>query len=99
MMQTLRTATNRKGFYFWTDYERSDTDSVRSAYRTRPSIYKEQAEEDIKARMIEQGGYGYKILSHNGFTFTCGYLLDENTLIVDTKSNTYKVVYTGDYSK
>ena len=99
MMQTLRTATNRKGFYFWTDYERSDTDSVRSAYRTRPSIYKEQAEQAIINRMQEEGGHGYRILSHNTFGFTCGYLLDDNTLIVDTKDNTYKVIYTGDYSK
>ena len=50
----------------------------------RPSIYKERAERDILEYMLDQDGYGYRVMSHNAQMFTVGYIIrnDEGKLFV-----------------
>ena len=50
----------------------------------RPSVYKERAERDILAYMLNNGGYGYRVMSYNTSFFTVGYIIrnDEGKLFV-----------------
>ena len=41
----------------------------------RPSVYKERAERNILDYMIDQDGYGYRVISHNTSFFTVGYII------------------------
>ena len=94
-IKAIYTSTNEKACYFWNCYERSDTTTVLQAYRTKPSQAKENAERAILQEMCENGGTGYRILSHSGFVFTCGYLRtvdDVQVLTVHTKSNKYIII-------
>jgi len=50
--------------------------SVEDVYG-RPSIYKKNAERDIIDEMNRAGGWGYMILGHNGFYFSCGYYVKD----------------------
>lgn len=75
--------------------------SVRNAYG-RPSTRKIAIEEYILHEMDKLGGYNYRILSHNGFVFSCGYLYEnlnfekgekEVIMVIHTKTtrNEYNV--------
>ena len=58
----------------------------------RPSVYKERAERNILDYMIDQDGYGYRVMSHNSQMFTVGYIIqnDEGKLFVyETAQNRY----------
>ena len=50
----------------------------------RPSIYKERAERDILEYMLDQNGYGYRVMSYSTNFFTVGYIIqnDEGKLFV-----------------
>ena len=50
----------------------------------RPSIYKERAERNILGYMLNNNGYGYRVMSHNSQMFTVGYIIrnDEGKLFV-----------------
>lgn len=50
--------------------------SVNEVYG-RPSSTKQQAEKDILAEMYNAGGWGYTVLGHNGFYFSCGYYVKD----------------------
>ena len=41
----------------------------------KPSINKMRAELDIIAYMVDQDGYGYRVMSHNAQMFTVGYII------------------------
>ena len=41
----------------------------------RPSIYKERAERNILAYMLNNNGYGYRVMSRNAQMFTVGYII------------------------
>ena len=51
---------------------------------TRPSVNKCIAERDILDYMIDQDGYGYRVMSYNSSFFTVGYIIqnDEGKLFV-----------------
>lgn len=103
-MKTINTATNKKAWDLWKNYSSAsaNNDSVLKVYG-RCSAEKINAENDIKQRMINENGYGYKVISYNTFGFTCGYLQDVSNitklLTVDTKENTYRVLFNGVYMK
>ena len=100
MMKTTKTAHNREAYYIYRSYENSDIYTVLNAYVTTPSIYKINAENAIIQEMIENNGHGYKIISSNGFQFSCGYLVDIDgieTLVYHTKSNVRYIQYNGIY--
>ena len=50
----------------------------------RPSVNKCIAERNILAYMLDQDGYGYRVMSHNAQMFTVGYIIqnDEGKLFV-----------------
>lgn len=98
-MKTLKTATNRNGFYFWECYRRSTTYSVINAYKTTPCKKSIEAEEDIRREMYDNNGNDYRILSAGSYNYTCGYKLSENVLIVHTRDNIYRVEYNGEYDR
>lgn len=80
----MKTSTNKEAYRIWKYYENSRIYSVNDAYKTGCSNYKIQAENDIKQEMQEKEGYCYKIISSNGFMFTCGYMIntDAGTILV-----------------
>ena len=47
---------------------------VKDVY-VRPSVYKERAERNILAYMLNNDGYGYRVMSHNSQMFTVGYII------------------------
>ena len=47
---------------------------VKDVY-VRPSVYKERAERNILAYMLNNDGYGYRVMSHNAQMFTVGYII------------------------
>lgn len=100
----LTTATNKKAWDLWNEYQRTNgnIDSILKAYKTKPSIEKIEAENKIKREMMENNGHNYKVLGHNTFNYSCGYVIDfVNTqlLVVHTHCNTYKVLFNGVYMK
>lgn len=101
-MKTINTATNKKAWNLWQEYENASITSVQDAYKTGCSNLKIQAENNIKKRMLDENGHGYKVLSHNTFGFTCGYLMDVSNitklLTVDTRDNTYRILMNGIYN-
>ena len=44
----------------------------------RPSVYKERAERNILAYMLNNDGYGYRVMSHNAQMFTVGYIIQND---------------------
>ena len=97
----MKTSKNIKAYNLFRQYERATETSIFQCYVTRPSIYKEAAENEILQRMQDENGHGYRILSHNGFMFVCGYLVEkdgEKWLVIDTKSDTKRILVDGEYS-
>jgi hypothetical protein len=72
-----------------------------NAYRlediyTTCSHSKYNAYESCFNKMINNNGYGFRILSYNTFMFTCAYLIEENDkryLIVETPNHTIKILF------
>lgn len=81
--------TTKKAKHFINEYNNSYYYSVRDFYKTC-SWEKINAENRIKSTMLENGGYGYRILSGNSFNFTCSYKIN-NTLIIETSANTFEI--------
>ena len=50
----------------------------------KPSVNKLRAERNILNYMLDQNGYGYRVMSHNAQMFTVGYIIcnDEGKLFV-----------------
>lgn len=98
--KVLHTSTNNKAFWLWKAYENSTETTVFQSYRTRPSREKEAIEKSILQDMTEQNGHNYRVLSHNTFAFSCGYLIPTEygeVLRVEIKANTYYVINDGEY--
>ena len=89
-----KTKLNKQEKYWINQYIHAEDFSVETAYR-RPSATKIAIEDDILNKMYEVGGNGYRILSHNGFHFSCAFkssLGDNIYLIVCTPSRWYIMV-------
>ena len=65
------------------NYERSNAYGLQDVY-TNYSVYKARAEKEIKQEMIDNNGWGYKILGANSCQFSCAYLMNnaENGQVV-----------------
>lgn len=62
-------------------YHRATNEGLYDVY-TKPSHNKINAYEKIFHEMVQNGGWGLKILSYNTFMFTCAYqCVDENGVI------------------
>lgn len=86
----------------WRDMYRSRIEHAQyervSTVYERPSARKLSAEKSILDLMFERGGYGYTVLSHNTFSFTCAYVFPhpetgELILCIETPSNTWYTLY------
>ena len=78
-------------------YKNAKYISVLNAYGN-PSQEKIDAEIKCKNKMLEMGGYGYKILSAGSWFFSCGWLVvNQDTgvveLCVETVGNSYRFDY------
>ena len=65
------------------EYLKTPLQYVNDVY-ARPSVYKERAERNILDYMLDQNGYGYRVMAHNAQMFTVGYIIrnDEGKLFV-----------------
>ena len=91
-MYTTKLNKNTKKAKAWIDsYFMSHRFSVRDCYTTR-AYNKESIENKIKERIYNENMTNYKIISYNGFYFTCGYMdTKENILYVETASNIFEI--------
>ena len=74
---------------YWNSYRRTLNDCY-----VRPSLAKENADFWCRERMVECGGYDYRICTYNTSMFTAGYRFKENGieyLAYETPSYTYKI--------
>ena len=58
----------------------------------RPSVYKERAERNILRYMLNNCGYGYRVMSHNAQMFTVGYIIyngNGKCFVYETAYNQY----------
>ena len=58
----------------------------------RPSVNKLRAERNILAYMLNNGGYGYRVMSHNSQMFTVGYIIHNEKgkfFVYETAYNRY----------
>ena len=91
MYTTKLNKTTKKAKQWIDDYFNSNCYSVRHFYKSR-TYRKESIEDAIIRRMNENNLTGYKIVSANGFYFTCGYMSqDKKTLYIETASNIYEI--------
>ena len=67
----------------YAEYLRTPTRCVKDVY-ARPSANKIRAEYRIIDYLVDQNGYGYRVMSHNAQMFTVGYIIqnDEGKLFV-----------------
>ena len=65
------------------EYLKAPRQRVYDVY-AKPSVNKLKAERDILDYMLDQNGYGYRVMSHNAQMFTVGYIIqnDEGKLFV-----------------
>lgn len=91
-MNTTKLNKNTKKAKAWIDsYFMSHKFSVRDCYTTR-AYAKEAIEDKIKERIYKEDMTNYKIISYNGFYFTCGYMdKSENILYVETAYNIFEI--------
>ena len=67
----------------YSEYLRTPSRCVKDVY-ARPSANKIRAEYRIIDYLVDQNGYGYRVMSHNAQMFTVGYIIqnDEGKLFV-----------------
>ena len=79
------------------DYERSYNYGLNQCYASY-SHAKAVAEVRCREKMLDMGGHGFKILSFNSQTFTCGWLYeDKETVVIMLNVETYRNTYTIEY--
>lgn len=91
MNTTKLNKTTQKAKAWINAYFQSSCFSVRDFYSSR--VYRKESIEDaIKSRMRENGFIDYRIVSGNGFYFTCGYMSsDSNILYIETAYNIFEI--------
>lgn len=91
-MNTTKLNKNTQKAERWINaYFNSHYFSVRDFYTSR--VYRKESIEDaIKMKMRENNLHDYRIVSGNGFYFTCGYMDEsENILYIETVSNIFEI--------
>ena len=91
MTTTKLNKTTKKAKAWIDSYFKSCDFSVRDCYTTR-AYTKEAIEDKIKERIYKEGMTDYRIISYNGFYFTCGYMDKvQNILYVETAYNIFEI--------
>lgn len=67
----------------YAEYLHTSSRCVKDVY-AKPSVNKIRAEYRIIEYLVDQDGYGYRVMSHNAQMFTVGYIIrnDEGKLFV-----------------
>ena len=91
MYTTKLNKTTKRAKAWINGYFQSSCFSVRDFYSSR--VYRKESIEDaIKMKMSENNLHDYRIVSGNGFYFTCGYMsADSNILYIETAYNTFEI--------
>lgn len=71
-------------------YYRSNETSLRECYNTY-STAKACAERECRRMMLNENGNGFRIISFNTFGFSCGWMVGENILRVETPQSSYEI--------
>ena len=58
----------------YAEYLATPSRCVKDVY-AKPSINKRRAEQNIINYLVDQYGYGYRVMSHNAQMFTVGYII------------------------
>ena len=91
MNTTKLNKTTQKAENWIKSYFSSSCFSVRDYYRSR-TYTKESIEDKIKSRIYSEGLTDYRIVSANGFYFTCGYMdKEKNILYIETAYNIFEI--------
>ena len=80
---------NKRDLHFIIEYRDSYNYSIYDCY-FKPSENKVIAYQETLSYMESIGGSGYRILSYNSFSFTCGFRV-KNYLYIITKDNLYTI--------
>ena len=56
------------------EYLATPSRCVKDVY-AKPSINKRRTEQEIINYLVDQNGYGYRVMSHNSQMFTVGYII------------------------
>ncbi len=81
---------NKQQKHYLQQYATSHDFSIFDAYNN-PSSTKRAIEQYYLNEMNINGGYDFRILSHNCQVFTCAYMLANDTLKVITPRHTYYI--------
>lgn len=87
---------SKRGKQWKEAYLKSKYNSIYDLYRN-PSNEKRYVESALIKIMHEEGGWNYKVLGGNSMMFTCGWLMNNGNLRIETRYNSYEIVY--DYEK
>lgn len=87
-MKTMN-ATTKAAARFIDAYRRSYRTSLWDCYESFSSA-KACAERECRAKMYDEGGEDFRILSFNTFGFTCGWMVGD-TLRVETPCNSFRI--------
>ena len=85
-MKTINNNTKQAERYI-SAYNHSNIYSLNQAYG-RPSTEKTRADYNCRMMMQEEGGYGYKIISHTHNFFTAAWIAG-NALRIETAYNSF----------
>ena len=84
-------ASTKRGAGFVASYRRSNCESLWDCYG-RFSSKKAAAENDCRAWCDDENGTGFKIMSYNTYSFTCGWMTADG-LRVETPCRSILVVF------
>ena len=87
-MKTINNNT-KKAQAFINAYNRSSIFTLREAY-ANPSTDKTRADYNCRIMMQEEGGHGYKIISHSPYIFTVAWITG-NALRIETACNSFVI--------
>ena len=87
-MKTINNNTKQAERYI-SAYNHSNIYSLNQAYG-RPSTEKTRADYNCRMMMQEEGGYGYKIISHTHNFFTVAWIAG-NALRIETAYNSFVI--------
>ena len=87
-MKTLNNNTKKAQAYI-SAYNHSNIYSLNQAYG-RPNTEKTRADYNCRMMMQEEGGYGYKIISHTHNFFTVAWIAG-NALRIETAYNSFVI--------
>lgn len=89
-MRTIN-ANTKKAAEFWAAFKNATATSLAQVYGTY-SADKAAAERRCRETMEREGGRWFAILGKNTFGFSCGWVLPDGSLRVETRTNSYVVL-------